>query len=470
MTDPLAFAGVCAIAAKTRSGEISAREVTDFFLDRIARHDPSLNAFTHALADSARAEADALDAAFTRGKDPGPLHGVPIAIKAENDIKGVVTTHGGAGFSSPAGSDSGVVKRLRDAGAVILGVTAMPEFGIWPFTETVARGCTRNPWRPTHSPAGSSGGTAAAVAAGLVPAAIGGDGGGSIRLPSAWCGLFGLKPQRGRVTSAPNADLWGALGTIGPLTRRVEDSALIYDCIAGATPGVDTYSAEPWPTTLTSALPAAPGSLRIGVSDAVPFGSRLAAPARDALLSTGQRLSSLSHHVEAASFSYPTSVTAAFVPQYLAGFSAGAARAEHPSLLEARTRGGVRIGRLTGLSSPRLVRKAQLLAEKSTLLETVFSQYDLLLTPTVPHPAVPIGQLDGRGFLTGAAKASPTAAFTSPWNTLGNPAAAVPAGFHEGLPLSAQLVGPPGSEPLICQVAAQLQEASGWPDHTPPGF
>lgn len=470
MTDSLAFAGVCSIAATTRAGELSAREVTDYFLDRIERHNPTLNAFTTVLTEAARAEADSLDEKITRGEEPGPLHGVPVAIKAENHVTGVVTTFGGAGFSSPARADSTVVKRLRNAGAVIIGITAMPEFGIWPFTETFAHGCTRNPWQTTHSPAGSSGGTAAAVAAGLVPAAIGGDGGGSIRLPAAWCGLFGLKPQRGRVSSAPSPALWGALGTIGPLTRSVEDSALIYDCIAGPTPGVDTYSAEPWPEPLTSALSQSPGALRIGVSDATPFGSRLSAPARGALLSTAGHLTALGHTVEAADFSYPAAITAAFVPQYLDGFSSEAKDAEHPRLLESRTRSAVHLGKITGLSSRWMVRKAQLLAERSSLLRDTFSQHDLLLTPTVPHPAVPIGQLDGCGFLTAAAKASPTAAFTSPWNTLGNPAAAIPAGFHDGLPLSAQLVGPPGSEPLICQVASQLQDATGWPDNTPPGF
>lgn len=199
----LAFAGAAAIAEKTLSGELSARDVTDYFLDRIERHNPVLNAFITVLAEQAREDADGLDEKAHRGEELGRLHGVPIAIKAENDVEGVVTTFGGSGFSTPAPADSAVVARLRAAGAVIVGTTAMPEFGIWPFTESVANGATRNPWNTAYSPAGSSGGTAAAVAAGLVPAAIGGDGGGSIRLPSAWCGLFGLKPQRGRVSSAP---------------------------------------------------------------------------------------------------------------------------------------------------------------------------------------------------------------------------------------------------------------------------
>ena len=188
--EDVAFAGVTAIAAKTRSGEVTAREVTDFFLERIARFNPELNAFITVLSDEARADADALDTKAQRGEELGPLHGVPIAIKAENDVAGIPTTFGGAAFTTPARADSAVVARLRAAGAVIVGTTAMPEFGIWPYTESVANGATRNPWNTAYSPAGSSGGTAAAVAAGLVPAAIGGDGGGSIRLPAAWCGIF----------------------------------------------------------------------------------------------------------------------------------------------------------------------------------------------------------------------------------------------------------------------------------------
>ena len=466
----LAFAGAAAIAEKTRSGELSARDVTDYFLNRIERHNPVLNAFITVLADQAREHADRLDEKAHRGEELGPLHGVPIAIKAENDVEGVVTTFGGAGFSTPAPADSAVVARLRAAGSVIVGTTAMPEFGIWPFTESVANGATRNPWNTAYSPAGSSGGTAAAVAAGLVPAAIGGDGGGSIRLPSAWCGLFGLKPQRGRVSSAPMPELWGALGTSGPLTRYVEDTALILDCVSGATLGVDRHIADELPTTLMDALSSEPRRLRIGVSDAVPFGTVLRKPSRRALHDIARVLRAVGHDVVDTDFSYPPALAASFVPQYLSGFSEEARMAEHPELLERRTRRGVRIGKITGLSSRWVVKKAE--AQSASIGEKImtgiFSDVDLLLTPTVPHPAVPIGQLDALGFLPAALKASSIASFTSPWNAVGNPAAAVPAGFHDGLPLSAQLVGPFNSEPLLCQVAHQIQNSTEWPTIVPP--
>ena len=239
MTD-LARAGVADTARLVAGGEISARGVVEQALGRIDERDRELNAFSRLLVDEAIAEAEVRDAALASGGPVGPLHGVPIAIKEEIDVAGTVTTFGGDGNSTPVAADAEVVRRLRAAGAVIVGKTTMPEFGAFPFTESVSRGITRNPWDPTRTPGGSSGGTAGGRAAGqgpggrrggVVPVGIGGDGGGSIRIPSASCGLFGLKPQRGRVTTAPHPHLWFALGTAGPLTRSVRDSALVYDAI-----------------------------------------------------------------------------------------------------------------------------------------------------------------------------------------------------------------------------------------------
>lgn len=265
----LAFAGVAGQAALIRSGEISARELTENTLRRIERLDSTLNAFVRVLADEALDEATRLDQRQADGHSLGPLHGVPIAIKDENDVAGTPTTYGGAAATRIASADSEVVRRLREAGAVIVGKTTMPEFGIWPFTETAANGYTRNPWDTGVSTGGSSGGSASAVASGMVAAAIGGDGGGSIRLPSAFCGLFGLKPQRGRVSTAPNRNLWRGLGTLGPLTRSVEDSALVYDVITGTT-GTDDYTAETLRTSFAESAASAPGPLRIAVSTRSP--------------------------------------------------------------------------------------------------------------------------------------------------------------------------------------------------------
>lgn len=237
------------------AGRVTASALVQESLARIAALDGQLNAFAHVRAERAVGEAQQLDADFADGKIRGPLHGVPIVIKEENNVAGVVTGLGGAANVTPAAAHGEVVRRLVEAGAVVVGTTRMPEFGIWPFTESEAGGVTRNPWDIARSPAGSSGGTAAAVAAGIVSAGIGGDGGGSIRLPASWCGLFGLKPQRGRVSAAPAPNLWRSLGTLGPLTRTVADSALIYDVVSGSLPD-DSYRADPLGGSLLAAASA----------------------------------------------------------------------------------------------------------------------------------------------------------------------------------------------------------------------
>jgi amidase len=217
VTDPeqLLSSGAEAQARAVAAGETTAVDLVEAALARIEQHDPLLNAFTRVLADEARVEAAARDAWQARGKPLGALHGVPVAIKDEYDVAGTVTSYGGDANRTPALRDGEVVRRLREAGAVVVGKTVMPEFGAWPFTEPRRFGATRNPWVPGHTPGGSSGGSAAAVASGMVSVAIGGDGGGSIRIPSACCGLFGLKPTRGRVSTYPSTNLWGALGTVG---------------------------------------------------------------------------------------------------------------------------------------------------------------------------------------------------------------------------------------------------------------
>src|SRR3954468_24701395 len=199
----IARAGVADTARLVATGEISARGVVEQALARIDERDRELNAFSRLLVDEAIAEAEARDAALASGGPAGPLHGVPIAIKEEIDVAGAVTTFGGNGNSTTAAADAEVVRRLRVAGAVVVGKTTMPEFGAFPFTESASRGITRNPWDPSRTPGGSSGGTAVAVSAGMVPVGMGGDGGGSIRIPSASCGLFGVKPQRGGVSTRP---------------------------------------------------------------------------------------------------------------------------------------------------------------------------------------------------------------------------------------------------------------------------
>lgn len=447
-----------------REGEVSARALTDASLARIEERDSRLNAFSVVLPDAARTEADDRDASLAAGAAPGPLHGVPIAVKEESDVAGCVTTYGGRGNSTAASEDSEVVRRLRAAGAVLVGKTAMPEFGAWPFTESVAHGVTRNPWDPSRTPGGSSGGSAVAVATGMVAAAIGGDGGGSIRIPSATCGLFGLKPQRGRVTAAPMRHLWWALGTIGPLTRSVLDAAIVYDVIRGSTE-TDLYRAGEAPS-FTEAAQRDPGRLRIGWSvQPVTRGVRPDPAHVRAVEETAALLIELGHDVSRIDPGYPDPTTA-FVPQFFAGIRSEADEVEHFARLERRTRQTYRLGswvRPAVLS--RALRETERISRRAN---RIFERVDVLLTPTTAHRPSPVGVLDGVGTLRASLRAMPSIAYAALWNVAGNPAASVPAGMApDGLPTAVQLVGRTDDEATLLSLAAQLERARPWAHQWP---
>jgi amidase len=459
----LADLTVAELARRTSEQEVSAAEVVEACLTRIAERDPALNAFSVVLADAARAEAAERDRSLAGGVPPGPLHGVPIAIKEEIDVAGCVTTFGGRGNSTPAAADGEVVRRLRAAGAVVIGKTRMPEFGQWPYTESVDGGITRNPWNPRHTPGGSSGGTAVAVAAGMVPVGMGGDGGGSIRIPSACCGLFGLKPERGRVSTAPMGHVWWALGTAGPLARSVLDSAIVYDAIRGST-GSDLFSAQDPPTTFTYAARAEPGRLRIGWSTKPAVRGLRPDPAHvRAVQETAQLLTDLGHDVVEVDPRYPDA-TLAFVPQFLGGIRAESELVEHYERLEKRTRETCRLGTWV---RPAVVRRAVRAGEKvATKANRVFDGsdgVDVLLTPTIAHRPRQVGVLDKGGTLRAAMTAQPMIAYTALWNVTGNPAASVPAGIaSDGLPLAVQLVGRRHDETTLLSLSAQLESARPW--------
>lgn len=260
VTDDLAFAGTAAQARMLANGELTAPELLEVYLERIAQLDSQLRCYRVVLADQARYEAavaqDRLDAG-----ERLPLLGVPIAIKDDVDVAGEVTTFGSGGHRPAVSSDAEVVRRLRAAGAVIVGKTNVPELMMLPYTESLTFGATRNPWDPRRTPGGSSGGSAAAVAAGLAPLALGSDGGGSIRIPATWCGVFGLKPQRDRVSLEPHDDAWYGLSVNGPIARTVIDAALF----------LDATSTVPGPEgEFVAAATRSPGRLRIALSTKVP--------------------------------------------------------------------------------------------------------------------------------------------------------------------------------------------------------
>jgi amidase len=455
MTEP----GVAETAAAIAAGTTTARAVTEAAMARIEERDGALNAFTVVLERQALAEAAARDAHQAAGGALGPLHGVPVAIKEELDVAGCVTTFGGRGNSTPVTADGEVVRRLREAGAVVVGKTAMPEFGAWPYTESEDRGITRNPWHPDHTPGGSSGGTAAAVASGMVPVGMGGDGGGSIRIPSACCGLFGLKPQRGRVTTAPHPHLWWALGTVGPLTRSVLDSALVYDAVRGNLDGDLHRAGEVG--SFVAAAQRDPGRLRIGWSTRpVTLGVRPDPRHVRAVEETVRLLTELGHDVREVDPRYPDP-TLAFVPQFFAGIRTEADEVEHYDRLERRTRQTYRLGAWVGpRATQRALRMTETVARKAN---RVFDDVDVLLTPAIAHRPPRTGVLDGVGPARAALRSMPAIAYAAIWNVAGNPAASVPRGVaDDGLPLAVQLVGPTDGEEVLLSLAAQLEARDPW--------
>jgi amidase len=294
----LAYAGIARQAELVRAGEVSSLELVELSLQRVSRLDPELNAFRVVWHERALDDAKQAERRRASG-EVGTLLGVPVAIKDGVDVAGEVTTHGTGGFERPADDDAEMVKRLRAAGAIPIGKTKLPELAIHGFTESRTWGVTRNPWNPGRTVGGSSGGSGAAVAAGLVGAASASDGAGSIRIPAANCGLFGLKPQRGRISLAPLREHWHGLTVNGCLTRRVLDTALFLDATAGAVAG-DAASPPPPDRPFADAARRSPGRLRIAVSVRPP---RLLAPAivdesaRRAVDETAELCRSLGHAV-----------------------------------------------------------------------------------------------------------------------------------------------------------------------------
>jgi amidase len=472
----LAFAPISRQAELIAAGEVSARELVDLYLQRIERFNPHLNAFRVIFADRARMEADQADARRGAGGQR-PLLGVPIAVKDEIDVAGEVTTFGTDANDAPAREDAEIVRRLRAAGAVIIGKTLMPELGMFPLTESATFGVTRNPWDPEHSPGGSSGGSGAAVAAGLVGAALAADGGGSIRIPSAYCGLFGCKPQRARVPLAPHIDAWHGLAVNGMLTRTVADTALFLDVLAanvvgGEDPGAPPPPEQPFMATLAMASGTERRTLRVAVSTNLPPSplTRLHPDNRAAVEETADLLRSLGHQVEEHEVDHgPLAPRLEFVERYYRGIRDEVAALPHPERLERRTRAMAKVGELvpSALVAWSRQREPQIAARYNE----VFEAHDVLLTPVTPAPPPRIGACEGRGWLWTSTVAAAVVPYCTPWNLIGQPACAVPAGFGaDGLPRAVQLVGRPNDETTLLELATQIEAERPWASERPPGF
>jgi amidase len=466
--DSLAFAGLRRQASLIASGEVSSAELVDAALRRIDAAQPDLNAFRVICAESARAQAAEADRRHADG-EAAPLLGVPIAIKDDMDLAGETTAFGCRGEFSGKETDGEVARRLRAAGAVIVGKTTSPEFGQYPITEGAAFGQTRNPWSLDHTPGGSSGGSAAAVAAGLVAAALGSDGAGSVRIPAAWTHLVGIKPQRGRISTWPDAEAFQGLTCIGPLARTVDDAALLLDAVAGAHPG-DRHTprppAEPFAET---ARRAEPGRLRIALSFRIPFSG---APAKldDRVRAATQRLATvlegLGHEIVDEDPFYGL-IGATFIPRSMVGIREWAGRVPDVELLDKRTRHNVALGRWVG--GPVLGLARALERPLQAQVGRVFRRADVVLAPTTAQPPLPVGSIDGLGGWATDKVIVGACPYAWPWNVLGWPGVNVPAGLTtDGLPIGAQLLGPGGSESRLVALAAQLESVERWDEQRPP--
>jgi amidase len=437
---------------------VSPVELVRTCLERIERLDPELNAFVTVCGEQALAAA--------AGELPdGPFRGVPLPIKDLTETAGVRTTLSSRAFADHVpGFDAAVVRRLKEAGFVVVGKTNTPELGITAVTESELNGACRNPWDPARTAGGSSGGAAAAVAAGLAPAAHGSDGGGSIRIPASCCGVFGLKPARGRVSPAPYGGLEG-FATSGPLTRTVLDAAAILDVMAGYETG-DAWWAPPPARPFAAEVGADPGRLRIALAVTPPLLDAPVAPeCVDAAGDAARLLAELGHAVEEATPPWDDERLFHLFMQVwqvipaLYGKPAELFEPMNRALIEAAT----------GTTAVDYVLATARLRELARRIVAFFDLYDLLLTPTLAQLPVPVGALADDDPWVAFRNAGRFTPFTQVANITGQPAVSVPLRWTDGgLPVGVQLVGRPADEATLIRVSAQLEQARPWRDRRPP--
>lgn len=455
--------GLAAQAEALAKGEISSSELVEDSLECIGRKE-SLGAFRVVRAEAAAQEALVADKRLAEGERL-PLLGVPVAIKDDTDLAGETTPFAVAGDHRPAERDAEVVRRLRAAGAVVVGKTTTCELGLWPFSESAEYGCARNPWNPEYTPGGSSGGSAAAVAAGMVAGAVGSDGAGSIRIPAAWTGLVGIKPQRGRVSGYPQTDPFNGITVWGPLARSVEDAALMLDVLTGSHPD-DAYQVDLPVASFVEAAKREPRRLRIAVSFKTAFGvsGKLDPEIRAAVERLARRLTGLGHKVFPADPDYGL-VGLGLIPRGTAGVADWLDSLPNPRP-DPRTEAEARIGRIAGKRLLPLAKKMDPYLRRR--VGRIFRYADVVMTPTTAQPPLRIGAFDGAGYQktqSGVAAACP---YAWTWNVLGWPGVNVPAGFTKGgLPVGAQLLGHDSDEATLISLAAQLESVEGWVERRP---
>jgi amidase len=457
----LIFTGPEDLARLVRKHEVSPRELVELCLRRIEALNPRLNAFRVTMAEEALAAADAA------AHSDGPLAGVPFAVKDDLPVAGQSTTRGARSFPPPQQADSEVVRRLRAAGAIPIGVTNVPELMIFPWTASDANGVTRNPWDLSRTPGGSSGGSAAAIAAGMVPFATGSDGGGSIRIPAACCGLVGMKPTRGRVPMQPLAEGWLGLSIFGALARTVSDSALLLDVIHGATV-TDNHSAPPFAGSYLEAASQPAARLKIAVSRKLPPGliAKVSPDQLRAWEQIGSLLTDLGHEVLERHPAYGLAQLE-FLQTWLRGIHEESQEVPDNSQFERSTRQMASAGRY--LVPPR--RREALIAKRARTTARILAlweEVDVLMTPGLATTAIAAEGAHGKSAPVAIDRAGRFTPFTPVFNLTGQPAITIPAGFgSDGLPLSVQLVGRLGAEDVLYSLAGQLETARPWSEHRP---
>jgi amidase len=468
----LMFRPATELAGLVRSGEVSARELVEASLERIEELNPKLNAFVDVDAERALATADRIGP-----RDERPFAGVPVAIKNNRPVAGLRLTYGCSLMADNLCEyDHNITRRLKDAGFVIVGTTTLPEYGILPTSEARLFGPTRNPWDLERTPGGSSGGAAAAVAAGIVPVAHGNDGGGSIRIPAACCGLVGLKPTRGRISAAPELGD-SSLGIDGMLTRTVADTAAILDVLAGYEPGDATWAPPPL-EPFAEAATREPGRLRIAATTLPPIPDAVVDPAcAGAVAEAAELLRSLGHEVEevtppwqieglselfGAVFSVHISLSIAY-----SGMVAG----REPTAEDMEPMSWAIFSMVKKLGAVENMAAVVQLQSHTRRLVSFLEPYDALLTPALAERPLPLGTLD-----TAAPEPMSTftrsglfTPFTPVFNASGQPGISVPLYEGEdGLPLGVQIVGRPAGEGALLALAAQLEEARPWAQRRAP--
>jgi amidase len=464
---------VIELAAAIRDRQLSPVAVADHYLRRTQQLNEQVGAFFTVTAELAAEQARAAERAVMRAQDPAalpPLTGVPVPVKDLNMVAGVRQTLGSAAFASNVpDADDHVVTRLREAGAVITGKTACPEFGLPCYTETAVGPPARTPWDLSRSAGGSSGGAAAAVAAGLAPAAQGSDGGGSIRIPSSACGLFGIKPSRGRISEGPLMPDLAGLGTNGPIARTVADAALLLDVMAGNFPG-DMYTQPPLPPgeSFLGCARRDPGRLRIGRTLQNPVeGAEVHPDCVAAYEEASALLAALGHEVTDVSMPIGPDAVPYFETLWHAYATLVPLGPGQEELLRPLTRYLRGRGLATGAAELVFAQAYLQAVTRAALAAT--AGYDAILTPTLAMPPAPVGWFEEVDPPQNFERQKRFTPFTAVYNVSGQPAVSVPLHWTAaGLPVGVMLAGRMGAEGTLISLSAQLEAERPWKDRHPP--